>query len=56
MGDGAVLTVASNLAAEPRPIAVPRGQTLFATVAAPAGLLPGHCTCALLDEAPNAND
>jgi maltooligosyltrehalose trehalohydrolase len=56
LGDGAVLTVASNLDAQAVPIAAPGGQELFATMPMPAGLLPGHCTCAFLDEARRAND
>jgi maltooligosyltrehalose trehalohydrolase len=48
--DGAVLTLASNLAAEPVRWHVPSGEMLFASVGMPLDSLPGHCTCALLDQ------
>ncbi|HET7880443.1 MAG TPA: DUF3459 domain-containing protein, partial [Acetobacteraceae bacterium] len=55
MGDGAVLTIATNLAAETVPFTMPTGKLLFANTAVPHGSLPGHCTCVLL-EGPQATD
>ena len=56
LGDGAVLTLASNLAADMVPIALPAGRLLFANVAMPHGQLPSHCTCAFVDESRSADD
>jgi malto-oligosyltrehalose trehalohydrolase len=57
LGDGAVLTIACNLGAEPASITPPEGHLLFASLAnastqASSGCLPGHCTCAFLDAGP----
>jgi maltooligosyltrehalose trehalohydrolase len=54
LGDGAVLTIGTNLGAEASPIAPPAGDLLFATPTggaqrAQAGSLPGYCTVAFLD-------
>ncbi len=54
MGVGAVLTLASNLAAQPTSMTPPTGDLLFATVTdaaslARSGWLPGHCTYAFLE-------
>jgi maltooligosyltrehalose trehalohydrolase len=49
LGDGAVLTIASNLAAGSVPLVLPAGELLFASTAVSHGTLPGHCTCVLLD-------
>jgi hypothetical protein len=51
LGDGAVLTIACNLGADPATIAAPAGRLLFGNQpdAAEAGRLPGHCTFAYLD-------
>ena len=54
MGDGAVLTLAANLAAQPTAFTPPTGDLLFATVRDAASLmrsgwLHGHCACAFLD-------
>jgi maltooligosyltrehalose trehalohydrolase len=49
MGDGAVLTIASNLAREPVDIEVPRGTLLFSSDDALSAELPGHCTRVWLD-------
>ncbi|MEJ0019843.1 MAG: malto-oligosyltrehalose trehalohydrolase [Acetobacteraceae bacterium] len=49
LGDGAVLTLASNLGADPVVCAFATGQPVFASVPAPPGELPGNCTIAFLD-------
>ena len=49
LGDGAVLTLATNLDRKPVPIDLPAGRLLFASHAMPPGRLPGHSTCAFLD-------
>jgi maltooligosyltrehalose trehalohydrolase len=54
LGDGAMLTLATNLGAHPIPIAPPAGGLLFANVVdavslARSGWLPGHCTYVFLD-------
>ena len=49
MGDGAMLTIASNLAREPVDLEVPRGKLLFSTDDASSAELPGHCTRVWLD-------
>ena len=54
LGDGAMLTLATNLGAQPIPIAPPAGSLLFANVVdaislARSGWLPGHCTYVFLD-------
>jgi maltooligosyltrehalose trehalohydrolase len=54
LGDGAMLTLATNLDAQPIPIAPPAGSLLFANVVdaislARSGWLPGHCTYVFLD-------
>ena len=51
LGDGFVLTIASNLAADSVPLVLPPGELLFANTAISHGILPGHCTCALLEGA-----
>ncbi len=61
MGDGSVLTLASNLGKASVSIAPVRGRRLFATsddaaAAAQSGMLPGFCTCAWLDEAERADN
>jgi malto-oligosyltrehalose trehalohydrolase len=50
LGDGAVLTLASNLAVDAVPLAALSGRLLFASVNMPEGSLPGYCTCAFLDQ------
>jgi maltooligosyltrehalose trehalohydrolase len=50
LGDGAVLTLASNLDGDPVPIDLPAGRVLFASTAMLPGRLPGHCTCAFIDD------
>jgi maltooligosyltrehalose trehalohydrolase len=54
MGDGATLTIASNLGADPCAIETPRGKQLFASTDSPisGGKLAGRCTVAFLDVAP----
>jgi maltooligosyltrehalose trehalohydrolase len=52
MGDGAVLTVASNLDPAAVPIDQPAGELLFASAPPPVGWLPGHSTSAHLDRPP----
>jgi len=56
LGDGVVLTLASNLAAAMVPMPLPAGRLLFANVAMPQDQLPGHCTCAFVDESRSADD
>jgi malto-oligosyltrehalose trehalohydrolase len=56
MGDGSVLTLASNLGDASVSIEPPRGRRLFATsddaaTAAQSGTLSRYCTCAWLDDA-----
>ena len=59
MGDGSVLTLATNLDDASVSIAPQRGRRLFATsddaaAAAQSGTLHGYCTCAWLDDADRA--
>ncbi len=61
LGDGAVLTLMTNLDAVPVSVRAPGGQPLFsiaanAADAARAGLLAGYATCAFLAEAQLGND
>ena len=56
LGDGAVLTVATNLDTQAVTLDPPAGVLLFANTEMPPGLLPGHCTCAFLDMSRSAND
>ena len=56
MGDGAILTMASNLGADPVPADLPTGPLLFASAVVSADVLPGHCTCVFLAEHQAAND
>ena len=56
MGDGSVLTLASNLDHASVSITPPHGRRLFApsddaAMAAQSGTLSGHCTCVWLDDA-----
>lgn len=50
LGDGARLTLATNLDSQPVTVDLPAGQALFSNVPVSDGRLPGHCTCAYLDE------
>ena len=54
MGDGAVLSVATNLGAEDQPSALPRGTCLFSThpQAVASHTLPGRSTTVLLEPPP----
>jgi 1,4-alpha-glucan branching enzyme len=49
MGDGAVLTLASNLGSEAVPFEPPSGTLLFASTDTIRDMLAGYCTCAWLD-------
>jgi hypothetical protein len=49
MGDGAVLTLASNLGSEAVPFKAPSGTLLFASTDTVRDMLAGYCTCAWLD-------
>jgi malto-oligosyltrehalose trehalohydrolase len=49
LGDGTLLTLASNLAADPISLDAVAGQLLFANAPMSAGELRGTCTCAFLD-------
>jgi maltooligosyltrehalose trehalohydrolase len=51
MGDGATLTIASDLGGEPVPLDPQPGRPLFASTGLPPGTLPGCCTAAFLDGA-----
>jgi maltooligosyltrehalose trehalohydrolase len=51
LGDGARLILATNLDSEPVAIDIPEGRPLFSNTPLSGGLLPGHCTCAYLDQA-----
>jgi maltooligosyltrehalose trehalohydrolase len=55
LGDGAILTLASNLDAGAVPMDLPAGRLLFASTALSHGRLHGHCTCAFIDE-PRSTD
>jgi maltooligosyltrehalose trehalohydrolase len=55
LGDGALLTLATNLAADPVPLDQPAGCLLIATATMQPGSLPGCCTCAYVDEASAAD-
>jgi malto-oligosyltrehalose trehalohydrolase len=50
LGDGAVLTLATNLDPHPVAIDIAGGQPLFTNAPVSDGRLPGYCTCAYLDE------
>jgi hypothetical protein len=50
MGDGARLTLATNLDGQPVMIDRPEGEVLFSNLPADGGLLPGNCSCAYLDQ------
>jgi maltooligosyltrehalose trehalohydrolase len=56
LGDGATLTLASNLGPDTVPLDRPAGRLLFANAAMLHGLLPGHCTSAYIDEPRSADD
>jgi len=57
LGDGATLTLASNLGTEAVASAVAAsGRLLFSNKDLPHGQLPGHCTCAFIDEAPSSDE
>jgi malto-oligosyltrehalose trehalohydrolase len=56
MGDGALLTVASNFAARPVSIEPPAGQLLFASTPLAAAQLPGYCTCVYLEPPRSADE
>ena len=56
LGDGAILTLASNLDADAVPLDLPASQPLFANSDMPHGRLPGHCTCAFIDEPRSADE
>ena len=56
LGDGAILTLASNLDADAVPLDLPASQPLFANADMPLGRLPGHCTCAFIDEPRSADE
>jgi maltooligosyltrehalose trehalohydrolase len=47
--DGATLTIATNLDAEPVPMEPPSGRLIFASAHLSPRTLPGHCTAAFLD-------
>jgi malto-oligosyltrehalose trehalohydrolase len=49
MGDGAVLTLASNLGSEAVALEPPSGTLLFVSTDAVANVLPGYCTCVWID-------
>ena len=55
LGDGAMLTVATNLDAQAVTLDPPAGALLFTNTEMPPGLLPGHCTCAFLDTSRSAD-
>jgi malto-oligosyltrehalose trehalohydrolase len=55
LGDGTILTLATNLDADAVPWRAPPGRSVFAGAELSDGWLPGHCTCALLD-VPRADD
>jgi maltooligosyltrehalose trehalohydrolase len=50
LGDGAVLTLATNLDCQPVAVDIALGQPLFTNVPMQGDRLPGYCTCAYLDE------
>jgi maltooligosyltrehalose trehalohydrolase len=56
LGDGTVMTVATNLDAEAVALDAPAGTLLFTNREMPPGRLPGHCTCVFLDMPRSAND
>ena len=56
LGDGAILTLASNLDVDPVPMDLPAGRLLFANSAMRHDRLPGHCTCAFVEEPRSADD
>jgi maltooligosyltrehalose trehalohydrolase len=49
--DGATLTIATNLDAEPVPMEPPSGRLIFASADLVRGTLGGHCTAVFLDRA-----
>jgi maltooligosyltrehalose trehalohydrolase len=49
LGDGATLTIATNLDAAPVPLEQPSGRLIFASADLFPDALPGHCTAAFLD-------
>ena len=49
LGDGALLSIATNLGREPVAIEVPRGKLMFATDDGSSAELPGFCTRVWLD-------
>ncbi len=55
LGDGAILTLATNLDVDAVPMKLPTGRLLFACAEIPPGQLPPHCTCAFVD-VPRAAD
>jgi maltooligosyltrehalose trehalohydrolase len=55
LGDGAVLTVATNLDAQAVTLDPPAGVLLFASTEVQQGWLPGHCTYAFLDVSHSPN-
>jgi malto-oligosyltrehalose trehalohydrolase len=56
MGDGAVLTVASNFDSRPVSIEPPAGRLLFANTTLTTEQLAGHSTCAYLDPSRSADE
>jgi malto-oligosyltrehalose trehalohydrolase len=50
MGDGARLTLVANLGSEAVVIDAQEGELLFSNTPLSSGHLPGHCTCAYLDQ------
>jgi malto-oligosyltrehalose trehalohydrolase len=50
LGDGARLTLATNLDGQPVTLDLPEGQVLFSNTPTLEGRLPGYCTCAYLEE------
>ena len=55
LGDGAILTLASNLDAGAISMDLPAGRLLFASTAPSHGRLHGHSTCAFIDEPRSAD-
>jgi malto-oligosyltrehalose trehalohydrolase len=48
LSDGAMLTLASNLDANPVALDTPAGRLVFSNREIDSGQLPGHCTCAFI--------
>jgi malto-oligosyltrehalose trehalohydrolase len=56
LGDGAVLTMGTNLDTQAVPLDLPAGRLLFANKTMPPRQLPGLCTCAFLAMPRSSND